>query len=165
VRETWSIEARAFLFGPFPLAHHFWALIDPAGHIADQLHGLATDPKTGVTKAVGHSGHLLLAHSGVPFPWSQQPDQPRHVCLEDDFAAVCACWQKALNVIPDINALQIPYPNLWQHFHRPNSNSIFALFAAVMAFDVPERLPPANALAIGLHTPVSPDILDRYGKR
>ena len=154
MREAWSIEARAFLFGPFPLAHHFFVLIDPAGQVTDQLHGLATDPKTGLTKAIGHSGHLLLAHGGVIFPWSQQPEQPRHVCLTDDFAAVRACWQIALNAIPDINALQMPYPNLWQHFHRPNSNSVFALFAAIMAFDVPERLPPHRAFAVGVRTPI-----------
>lgn len=76
-----------------------------------------------------------------------------------------AHWGCALLAIPAVNALRIPYPNVWQHFHRPNSNSIFALFAAIMAFEVPARLPPANAFAVGLHTPVSREIAERFRKR
>ena len=157
----WSIEARAFQIKYTPFSHNFWALTNAhESHPADQLHGLAFDPKTKVTKAIGNSSHLLQIIHDPTILWSLQPNQPTVVCITDHEVKVKARWQAALDVIAEINGLKLPYPNLWQHFYKKNSNTIFNTLGQIMGITKPANLLPTWAL--GSHLIISQDIINRY---
>lgn len=157
----WSIEARAFQIKYTPFSHNFWALTSSYdSHPADQLHGLAFDPKAKVTKAIGNSSHLLQIIHDPTIVWSLQPNQPTAVCITDSKEIIKARWQAALNAIAEINALKIPYPNLWQHFYKKNSNTVFNTIGQIMGITKPADLLPTWALGINLI--ISQDIINRY---
>ena len=159
--ELWAIEARAFAIPFTPFTHNFWALTSPEGKVTDQLHGLAVDPKTGTSKAIGNSSHLLLAVNDASILWSLQPGQPSAICATGDEASIRNRWQAALDAIPAINALEIPYPDLWEHGYKKNSNSIFNTLGQIMGFTEPSELLPTSAP--GVELVISQDIIDRYG--
>jgi len=69
-------------------------------------------------------------------------------------------WQSAVNSIPSINALKLHYPNLWQHFYKRNSNTVFTTIGQIMGFAMPALLLPTYALGINLV--ISQDIIDQY---
>ncbi|WP_371362549.1 hypothetical protein SRRS_36870 [Sporomusa rhizae] len=146
----WSIQARAFKIPLTPFAHNFWALVEPKGEVVDQIHGLAFDPKTRMTKAIGNSSHLLLAIHDHTITWSFQPNQPIVVCILGLETVVRERWQAALNALSAINALQLRYPNLWQHIYKMNSNSIFNTVGQIMGFTTPAKLLPIPAPGVRL---------------
>lgn len=156
----WSIQARAFKIPYTPFTHNFWALVDPAGSVADQIHGLAFDPAAGTTKAIGNSSHFLLAVHDPTISWSLQPEQPARTCLSGDEATVRQRWQAALNSISAINDLKLSYPNLWQHFYKKNSNSIFNTIGQIMGFSHTAKLLPT--WAPGIKQVVSQEIIEKY---
>lgn len=157
--KQWSIEARAFEIKYTPFSHNFWALADSHGPV-DQLHGLAFDPHEKVTKAIGSSSDLLQVIHDSTIVWSLQPNQPTVVCFIGHEVEIKARWQAALNAIPEINGLNLPYPNLWQHFYKKNSNTIFNTLGQIMNIPNPARLLPTYALGISLV--ISQDIIKRY---
>lgn len=159
----WVIEARAFRVPLLPFTHNFWALVDGDGRVADQLHGLAVDPRTGETKAVGWSAHLLLAVRGAGFAWALQPGQPAAVCARGREAEVAARWLAATAAIPAVNALGLRYPNLWQHGFKANCNTVFNTFGQIMGFDAPAELLPT--LAPGVRLVVSRELIELYRYR
>jgi len=108
----WAIAARAFKIAYTPFTHNFWVLVDSNGNVADQIHGLAVDPKTGETKALGNSNHLLQVIHDPTILWSLQPGQPTAVCATGQETEIKQRWQSALKSIPAINALKLQYPNL-----------------------------------------------------
>lgn len=71
-----------------------------------------------------------------------------------------ARWQAALNSISEINGLKLPYPNLWQHFYKKNSNTIFNTLGQIMGIPEPAQLLPTWALGINLI--ISQDMIDHY---
>ncbi|GMA98952.1 hypothetical protein [Pelosinus sp. IPA-1] len=157
---SWSIEARAFEIPFTPFAHNFWVLTDNNHIILDQLHGLAVDPETGETRAIGNSHDLLLAIQDATIVWSLQPNQPTVVCATASEAAIRQRWQAALNAIPAINALQLHYPNWWQHFHKKNSNSIFNTLGQILGIPLPVTVLPTWAPGIKLI--ISEDIINQF---
>lgn len=159
----WGIEARAFRVAFLPFTHNFWALVDADGTVADQLHGLAVDPRTGETKAIGWSAHLLLAVRGAGFAWALQPGQPAAVCASGGEAEVLPRWLAATAAIPAVNALGLRYPNLWQHTYRANCNTVFNTFGQIMGFDDPTQLLPT--LAPGVKLVVSRELIELYRYR
>jgi len=158
--QQWSIEARAFSITFTPFSHNFWALINPDGMIAGQLHGLAVDPVTGETKAVGNSRYLLQAISDRSISWSLQPGQSTVTCIAGFEAVIKERWQCALASIQSINALQLPYPDLWQHGYKPNSNTVFNTLGKIMGFSDPPNLLPT--LAPGIRLVISQEIIENY---
>ncbi|HWR44179.1 hypothetical protein [Sporomusa sp.] len=156
----WSIQARAFKIPYTPFSHNFWALTDPSGQVVDQIHGLAFDPKAGTTKAIGNSSHFLRVVHDPTIIWSLQPDQPTVVCTAGPESEIRERWQAALNSIFAINALNLHYPNLWQHLYKKNSNTIFNTIGQIMGYSQPAKLLPT--LAPGIKLVVSQDIIDLY---
>lgn len=158
--DQWAIQARGFRISCTPFAHNFWALAAPDGHVVDQLHGLAVDPSTGDTKAIGNATDLLQVVHDPTLVWSLQPGQPVVICCLGSEADIRERWNCALNATPVINALQIPYPDLWQHFSKMNSNSVFSTLGYIMGFETPEVLLPP--IAPGIKLIISPKIIDMY---
>lgn len=156
----WSIEARALKFKYTPFSHNFWVLTDSNNNIIDQIHGLAVDPITGVTKAIGNSDHLLQVIRDSTIQWSLQPGQPTMICATDHEIEVKRRWQTAVNSIPAINALKLRYPKLWQHIYQKNSNTVFNTIGKIMGFAVPALLLPTRAPGINLV--ISQDIINQY---
>lgn len=156
----WSIEARALRISYTPFTHNFWVLTDANNNIIDQIHGLAIDPQTGATKGIGNSSDLLQVIRGSNFIWSLKPNQLTVICATDQEAETRKRWQAAVNSFHEINALQLHYPNLWQHFYKKNSNSVFNTIGQIMGIDSPARLLPT--CAPGIHLIISQDIINQY---
>lgn len=154
------IQARAFEIPYTPFSHNFWVLLLAPDIILDQLHGLAVDPKTGLTKAIGNSSHLLQAVSNPQISWSLQPGQPTTQCVCGPSEEIAKRWQSALLAIPDINALRISYPDIWQHGYKKNSNTMYNSLGQIMGFPEPAKLLPT--WAPGVSKVISPSIIDRY---
>lgn len=155
----WSIEARAFSIKYTTCTHNFWVLTN-SHHIIDQIHGLAVDPITGAAKAMGNSHHLLQAIQNASIAWSLQPGQPTIPCASGQETEIKHRWHTAITAIPEINALKLQYPNLWQHGYKKNSNTIFNTIGQIMGFPQPALLLPTRAPGINLV--ISQDIIDHY---
>lgn len=158
--KNWSIEARALKIKYTPFTHNFWVLVNPNNSIIDQIHGLAVDPNTGVIKAIGNSNHLLQVIQDATIIWSLQSGQATMTCVADQESVVKNRWQRAVNSIPAINALRLPYPNLWQHSYRKNSNTVFNTIGQIMGFPSPAQLLPTRAPGINLV--ISKAIINHY---
>lgn len=160
---VWAIEARAFRVWLTPFTHNFWLLRDAAGAVADQLHGLAVDQRTGARKAIGGAADRLTVVRDREIAWALQPGQPAATAASGPAAELAARWQAAVAAGGAINALGLPYPALWQHFSRVNCNSVFRTLGLAMGFAAPERLLATWAPGIG--RPVSQAIVAQYGYR
>ncbi len=161
--DLWGIEARSFRIRYTPFVHNFWLLVAPNGTPAGQIHGLAVDPATGRAKAIGNSHHLLQAVFDTAIIWSLQPGQPCAIAASDCEQAIRTRWQAALAAIPALNALQLPYPNIWQHGHKPNSNSIFTTIGQILGFAHPDRL--LTAWAPGAAITIAPELVAKFRYR
>lgn len=159
----WSIQARAFRIPYTPFSHNFWALVSPDGYVTDQIHGLAFDPQTGTTKAIGNSSHLLQAIHDPTITWSLQPHQPTTTCAYGQESEINKRWQAAAESLPAINELRLPYPNLWQHFYKMNCNTIFNTLGQIMGFPNPANL--LSTIAPGIKLVVSQAIIEKYRYR
>lgn len=135
------IEARAFRLARW-FSHNFWVLRGPEGQWLGELHGLATDRRSGRPVPMGYvRRHRLRA-------WHFCPDRAVTLCkpgqrvikvFEGEEAVVRERWALALSCVGPINQLDLPYPaggiRLWG---MPcNSNSVFRCFAHAMALPVP----------------------------
>ena len=158
----WRIEARAFPIAYTPFTHNFWLLITSDLAIAGQLHGLAVNPRTGRIKAIGNAGDRLQVVSDASITWSLRPGLPAVTAAAGDASDILNIWQCALNAMPAINALHLPYPNLWQHWHKPNSNSIFSTLGRIMGFASPATLLPT--LAPGSRRLLPKELIQQYVK-
>ena len=156
----WTIDARAFHIKYTPFTHNFWALTDANNNIIDQIHGLAVDPVTGVAKAIGTCHHLLQAIRDSNITWSLQPGQPTIICATGHELETKERWQSAVNALPALNALKLHYPNLWQHFYRKNSNTIFNSIGKIMGFSEPALL--LSTCAPGINLVISQEIINHY---
>lgn len=157
----WAIEARAFPIPFTPFTHNFWVLADTAGRAVDQIHGLAIDRVTGISKAIGSCRDLLQAVRSADIGWSLRPGQPVAVCASGPAGEIGRRWQAAADAVPVINALELPYPGLWQHFYKCNSNTVFSTIGRIMGFDDSARLLGTWAPGAGLV--ISEELIDKYG--
>lgn len=157
---SWRVEAHAFLIPYTPFSHNFWVLANPAGEVVDQFHGLAVDRKTGQTKAVGTARDLLQVVRDATIRWSLQPGQPVTVCASGPASEIGRRWQAAIDAMPALNWLALPYPNPWQHFYKPNSNSVFSTVGQIMGFVAPAFL--LATWAPGTDLVVSQALVDEY---
>lgn len=156
----WNIQARAFLIPYTPFSHNFWALSNSNHRVVDQLHGLAFNIKSKTTKAIGSSSDHLQVFRDAGISWSLQFNQPITSCITGDKAEINERWQAAVNAIPAINALQLRYPNLWEHFYKKNCNSVFNTLGQIMGIESPSLLLPT--WAPGIHLVISQDIINYY---
>lgn len=156
----YSIQAHAFAIARTPFTHNFWVLTGPENRILDQLHGLAYDPVTQRTKAVGNSSCLLQVLHDPAITWSRQPGQAKAICHTGDQAMITLLWQAALHAIPAINDLKLRYPDWWQHFYKPNCNSVFNTLGQIMNVPSPPSLLPT--WAPGIHLIISQKIIDQF---
>ncbi len=137
---NWSVQLmqHPLIFGL--AGHNYLALRDPQGNIVDELHGLATDAKTGQWKYVGtaptdilqvwefNSGRYYLA--GKEFPGIIIDQGPQ--------SDIVAIWKKALSCKEPINQEKIEYPPYGVSFRSEtlNSNSVAYTLAKCMGFDI-----------------------------
>lgn len=158
--QLWSIQARAFRILYTPFTHNFWVLSAPDSRIISQIHGLAFNPATGTTTAIGNSSCLLLAIEDATISWSLQPNQPTAVCTTGSEGEIFQRWQAAVRALPAINELNLHYPSLWQHFCKKNSNSVFHTIGRILNFPHPERI--LKTCAPGIHFLLSEDLIEKY---
>ena len=158
--DLWRIEARSFRIRYTPFAHNFWLLIAPDGTPAGQIHGLAVDPATGRAKAVGNSHHLLQAIHDSAIAWSLQPGQASVIVATDCEEIIRRRWQAALAAIPALNNLKLPYPNIWQHGYKPNSNSMFTTIGHILGFPRPDNL--LTTWAPGAAITIAPELVAKF---
>jgi hypothetical protein len=109
---------------------------------------------------VGNSRHLLQVIHQAELLWALQPGQPTAVCAVDTESEVSHRWQAALHAIPAINALQLPYPDWWQHTYQANSNTVFNTLGQIMGFCEVKTLLPTLSPGIGLV--ISQEIIEKY---
>jgi hypothetical protein len=157
----WKIQARAFQIPYTPFSHNFWVLANPGHMVIDQIHGLAFNPEKKTTKAIGSSADLLQVFRDAGISWSLQPNQPIMTCITGTETETKIRWQAAVNAMPAINALHLSYPNLWEHFHKKNCNSVFNTLGQIMGITAPSRL--LSTWAPGIHLIISQDIINQYG--
>ena len=158
--KIWGIEARAFPIPYTPFSHNFWALSDSKACIVDQLHGLAVEPETGATMAIGSSRHKLMVIQRSDIAWSLQPSQPTAICATGSETEIRQRWQAAVNAVPALNSLNLSYPDWWQHTYKANSNSVFTILGIIMGFPRPQTL--LKTWAPGINLIISADIVAKY---
>jgi hypothetical protein len=156
----WNLQARAFQIPYTPFTHNFWVLVTHHHMVTDQIHGLAFNPESKTTKAIGSSAHRLQVIRDAGISWSLQPNQPLVSCIAGTETEIKERWQAAVNAIPAINALHLPYPDLWEHFHKKNCNSVFNTLGQIMGIAAPSRL--LSTWAPGVHLIISQDIIHHY---
>jgi hypothetical protein len=156
----WNLQARAFEIPFTPFTHNFWVLTNPNHRVTDQIHGLAFNPENKTTKAIGSSADRLQVIRDAGISWSLHPNQPIVPCITGTEAEIKERWQAAVNAIPAINALKLHYPNLWEHFHKKNCNSVFNTLGQIMGIDAPSLV--LSTWAPGIHLIISQDIINQY---
>lgn len=89
-----------------------------------------------------------------------QPGQSTVVCVTNAETEIKQRWQAAINAIPAINALKLPYPNLWQHHYKKNSNTVFNTIGKIMDLSIPAL--SLTTCAPGINLVISLDIINQY---
>jgi hypothetical protein len=139
--DRFVLEARAFRLARW-CSHNFWVLRGPGGEWLGELHGLATDRRTGHPVPIGYaSWHVLRTWHFTPARRLTlcRPGQPSHAVSCGDEVAVQARWQAALSCAAAINALQLDYPRGGVRLWGPtcNSNSVYSTLALAMGVAPP----------------------------
>jgi hypothetical protein len=148
----YSIEARSLeIFGV--ASHDFWVLRDERGKAVAELHGLATDRRTGEAIPIGtdESRHSLrawhfahdegiAARTGNPVSRMSyvQEGQRYRTVLSGPESEVMARWSAAVKATAPLNALDLDYPNLGFRMDGStvNSNSAYRTLGEVMGLPV-----------------------------
>ncbi len=189
----YSIEARSLnILGV--AAHNYWVLRDEHGHALAQLHGLATERRTGKAIAIGfnEARHSLRAwHYPHDAGYADLIGAPvnRTSFIRDDQQActvaiggreeILARWNTAVNAVSACNAQDLNYPNygfsLWRG--TVNSNSAYRTFGELMNVPVPRfagriepginnrMLSPERTQALRYRTPATTPQAPRPGHR
>ncbi len=157
----YSIEARSLTVLGWA-GHNYWVLRDEHGHALAQLHGLATERRTGKAIAIGfnEARHSLRAwhypHDagyadsiGAPVNRTSfiRDDQPCCTVAMGDREEILARWNTAVNAVCTFNAQDLNYPSYGFSLLRGtvNSNSAYRTFGELMYMPVPHfprRLQP-----------------------
>lgn len=149
---SYAIEARSFkILGV--AGHDFWVLRDEHGTALAELHGLATDRETGTALLVGtdetkhslrawHFPHdaAYAATVGVKVTSTSYIDdsQQSNTIAIGDKDEILARWNTAVKAMPELNALDLNYPDYgFKVFgDTVNSNSAFRTFGELMSLPV-----------------------------
>jgi hypothetical protein len=145
---NWSIQ---FMQHPlvFGLAgHNYLALRNAGGSVVSELHGLATDTKTGNWKYIGSNPTDLLQVWQFESPryYLAEKKLPGIILKEGVEEELSTVWSKASACKERINEKRIPYPPYGVSFRNEttNSNSVAYTLAACMEL---------NTRHIGIWTP------------
>ncbi|MDV2449513.1 XVIPCD domain-containing protein [Xanthomonas hortorum] len=149
---SYTIEARSFkILGV--AGHDFWVLRDEQGTALAELHGLATDRETGTALLVGtdetkhslrawHFPHdaAYAASVGVKVTSTSYIDdsQQSNTIAIGDKDEILARWNTAVKAMPELNVLDLNYPDYgFKVFgDTVNSNSAFRTFGELMSLPV-----------------------------
>lgn len=111
--------------------HNFLVLIDPAGKIVGELHGLATDAE-GHPKPIGHlPSDELKGYDNKHF---YQPDFAQTELASGGQAEIMNMWNAGKAVLGKIDARSLHYP--WMGLGQ-NSNSVASTLIAAMGRSEP----------------------------
>lgn len=149
---TYSIEARSLSVLGIA-GHAFWVLRDEQGEALAELHGLATDRRTGTPIPIGTDArrHALRAwhypHDadyacsvGAEVDGTSyiRPNQPSRIVATGDKAEILARWNVAVQAVPELNAQDLDYPSYgFKLFGSTvNSNSAYRSFGNLMGVQV-----------------------------
>jgi hypothetical protein len=139
--EHWTIEARAFRLALW-CSHNFWVLRGPRGVWRGELHGLATDRRSGRPVPIGYARwHGLQAWHFEPGQhWSLcRPAQPSIAVLCGDASSILERWNRAVATAGLINQLDLDYPccGLGWGSRWANSNSVYSYLGRAMGVSPP----------------------------
>ena len=150
--DDYSIEARSLKIPYLPASHDFWVLRDPSGNAIAELHGLATNRKTGEPAPIGtddkeyslRAWHYVhdseyAANIGVQRTDDSyiSKNQKHQTVFSGSKEEVFGRWSAATNNIDRLNNLDLDYPAYGVNISSPtvNSNSAYRTFGEIM--DVP----------------------------
>ncbi|GAB7533369.1 hypothetical protein PS3A_57850 [Pseudomonas sp. 3A(2025)] len=149
----YSIEARSLnILGV--AGHNYWVLRDEHGHALAQLHGLATERRTGQAVPIGtnqarhslrawHYPHDAAYAKSIGAPVNRtsfiRDNQPSCTVIIGDKDEILARWNTAVNAVSAFNAQDLNYPNYGFNLLRDtvNSNSAYRTFGELMNVSVP----------------------------
>jgi len=156
----YKIEAQSYgILGT--ASHDFWVLRDPNGAIVGELHGLATNPETGVILTIGFIGDELQFYD-LLHKYGDTDNRDSSVMYQGTETDVRTRWNAAVKATNYLNSLHLPYTPLG--FIDPfgtviNSNSAFHIFGDIMGVPINDfgwRIEP------GFDTDLK-YVLDNYG--
>ena len=137
---NWSIQ---FMQHPLLLGfagHNYLLLRDADGSIVSELHGLATDKKTGNWKYVGadKTDVLQVWEFEESTKYLAGKNFPGIILSQGNQLAIETLWKKAEECKDRINQKQIPYPpyGFTIRGETENSNSVAYTLALCMQVDV-----------------------------
>lgn len=149
----YAIEARSLDLAVV-VGHDFWVLRGPRGRTLAELHGLATDRRTGDAVPIGtdEARHALrirhLVHDaayaaslGLVVTGGSyiRVAQPRATAFTGGREEALARWAAALAAMPVLNALDLDYPSYGISIGTPtvNSNAAYRTLGEIMGLAVP----------------------------
>ena len=149
----YTIEARSLIQAKIG-SHDFWVLRDDQGNFVAELHGMATDRKTGETGFTGTDSQKesLQVHHFVPDP--EHPDaragllfpignlkysyvkhaRDSQIIASGPREEILARWIKAMNAISELNKQNLDYPPYGASLmgKTVNSNSAYRTLGELM---------------------------------
>ncbi len=149
----YSIEARSLSIVGGTASHDFWVLRDENGQALAELHGLATDRRTGQAVPIGtdeqrHSLRVWHFVHDADYARQQGVGTTRHSYIQNgqqhltvltaDRDEVMARWDAAVAAKEPLNALDLNYPNLGFRIfgETVNSNSTYRTLGEIMGVPV-----------------------------
>lgn len=135
----YRIEARSLNIAFF--SHNFWVLSDENGIIYKELHGLATDRKTGKEIPLGYTkDHSLRAYNNDLYIKGTYSSfyQSKKIVFEGNYDEVMVKWDAADKAVNFINSKDLDYPILGINLSSPtlNSNSVYRTFGEIMGVEI-----------------------------
>lgn len=170
--DIFSIEARALSLGA--ASHDFWVLRDSQNKVIAELHGLATDRRTGETFPVGinedhyalrvwHYPHSDVAAFGASTDRTTyiRDGQARRIVFQGPAEEALSRWKSAVNAVAPLNELDLDYPTLGFKLDGStvNSNSTYRTLGEIMGLpirDFPGYVEPGIENRM-----VSPEVIDQ----
>ena len=153
--EQYRIEARSLDILGGTSGHSYWVLRGSDGHVLAELHGLATNRKTGEFEPIGYDEKTYslrawhFPHTSDLASRSQTTKnsdsfyvegQQSKFVAEGSKEEILSRWDKAVHSIERLNNLDLNYPALGVNLIRQtvNSNSTFRTLGEIMDVDIPD---------------------------
>jgi hypothetical protein len=137
---NWSIQVMQHALYLGLAGHNYLALRNQDGTIIAELHGLATDPKTGTWRYFGTNGSekLRVWKFDGPRYFDSEVNFPGVVLTEGASSTMSELWKQAGECADKINTKDISYPPYGVNITgiTENSNSVAYTIADCMGFDV-----------------------------
>ncbi len=139
VNGLWSIQLmqQPLVFGI--AGHNFLTLRNEKNDIVGELHGLATDNKTGAWKYIGTntSDTLKAWYFKSPHDYVTQKSYSGVVLFKGDTTSVTSAWNDGVNCIEKINSHNLLYPPYGVNMRgdTENSNSVAYTLILCMGLD------------------------------